>query len=273
MKQKIWVIYFSLPRMQAKLISQLNLILLFPYLPPSIYSPQSSQPNLVRTNLITSLSHLKSSRISSWNLRWNPQALPWMSSPSLSSFLTTCLVHITPAALVFIWFLDYIFTRDLCSSHDFLLECSIPWSSHGISCQSSVSFNATSSERSPLSPPATEALSITLPSSNSLHITHHYWWQLFTICLSHLPHEFNGTQNLFLSLSLLHPQWQESCSVKEGVNEKKKKIHKRTSDKTELTDNASLKLPRKQKGFIHYNVSLVGYRINTVKFREINYRV
>ena len=226
MKQKIWVIYFSLTRMQAKLISQLYLILLFPYLPPSIYSPQSSQPNLVRTNLITSLSHLKSSRISSWNLRWNPQALPWMSSASLSSFLTTCLVHITPAAPVFIWFLDYIFTRDLCSSHDFLLECSIPWSSHGISCQSSVSFNATSSERSPLSPPATEALSITLPSSNSLHITHHYWWQLFTICLSHLPHEFNGTQNLFLSLSLLHPQWRESCSVKEGVNEKKKKSTK-----------------------------------------------
>ena len=54
---------------------------------------------------------------------------------------------------------------------------------------------------------------------------------------------------------------------------KKKKTRKRTSDKTELTDNASLKLPRKQKGFIHYNVSLVGYRINTVKFREINYRV
>lgn len=82
-------------------------------------------------------------------LRWNPHALPWLSSPSLSSFLATCLVHITPAALVFIWFLDYIFTRDLCSSHDFLLECSIPWSSHGVSCHSSVSFNATFSEVSP----------------------------------------------------------------------------------------------------------------------------
>lgn len=146
---KIWVIHFSSPLTQTKLISQLNLILLFPYLPPSIYSPKSSQPNPVRTSLITSLSHLKSSSTSWWNLRWNPHALPWLSSPSLSSFLATCLVHITPAALVFIWFLDYTFTRDLCSSHDFLLECSIPWSSHGVSCHSSVSFNATFSEVSP----------------------------------------------------------------------------------------------------------------------------
>ena len=46
--------------------------------------------------------------------------------PSRSPFLTTCLVHGTPAALLFMWFLDDIFTRDLCSSHDFLLECSIP---------------------------------------------------------------------------------------------------------------------------------------------------
>ena len=113
MKQKIWVTCFTSPLMQAKLISLLNLILLFPYLPPSIHSPQSSQPNLARTNLIPSLSHFKSSSISKWNLRWNPHSLPWMSSPSLSSFLTTCLVLITPAALVFIWFLDYIFTRPL----------------------------------------------------------------------------------------------------------------------------------------------------------------
>lgn len=116
------------------------------------------------------------------------------------------------------------------------------------------------SQRSPLSPPATEALSTTPPSSNSLHITHHYWRQLFTICLPHLPHEFNGTQNLFLSLSLLHLQWLESYSVKEGVNEKK--IHKRTSDKTELTDNASLKLPPETER-LHTFQCVIGWDIES----------
>ena len=115
------------------------------------------------------------------------------------------------------------------------------WAKFKIQSVESELLPPSDSQRSPLSPPATEALSITPPSSNSLHVTHHYWWQLFTICLPHLPHEFSGTQSLFLSLSLLHLQWLKSYSVKEGANEKK--IHKRTSDKTELTDSASLKLP------------------------------
>ena len=200
---------------------------------------------------------------------WDEITTPYLECPLPPS--AHFLVHITPAALVFIWFLDYIFTRDLCSGHDFLLECSIPWSSHGISCHSSVSFNATSSERSPPSPPATEALSVT-PPSNSLHITHHCWWQLFTICLPHLPHEFNGTQNLFLSLLLLHLQWLESLSW--GSNKwKKKKSTKGRVIKLSWQTMLLWNYLQKQKGFIHYNVSLVGYRINTVKFWEINDRV
>lgn len=230
---KIWVIHFSSPLTQTKLIS------VEPYLAVSILasihpSPKSSQPNPVRTNTII-LSHLKSSSTSWWNLRWNP--MPWPVLSLLSSFLATCLVHILPAALVFIWFLDYIFLSDLCSSHDFLLECSIH--DHLMASPvTQVSALMPPSQRSPLSPPAT-SLSTTPASSNSLRYSSLLATAVPLTC-PHLPHEFNGTQAFFLSLSLLHLQWLESYSVKEGVNEK---IHKRTSDKTELTDNASLKLP------------------------------
>lgn len=81
------------------------------YLPVSTLAPlnplSTGQPNWSLKNVtqITSLSCFKPSSSSSWNLEWNPHSLPLMSCLSLSSSLTTFLVHVTPTALAFLWFL------------------------------------------------------------------------------------------------------------------------------------------------------------------------
>lgn len=129
-----------------------------------------------------------------------------MFSPSLSSFLTTCPVDVTQAALAFIWFLGYILTGDLCSSHDFLLECLVPWSFHVISCHSSVSFNATSSERPSLSPPATDpSLShhlLQILCTLLITIGDNF---LFTMCLPHCQVSSMGLRTFFCLLRCCIP--------------------------------------------------------------------
>lgn len=74
---------------------------LAPFNPLSTEQPDWSLKNVTQ---LTSLSCFKPSSSSSWNLERNPPSLPLMSCLSLSSSLTTFPVHVTPAALAFIWF-------------------------------------------------------------------------------------------------------------------------------------------------------------------------
>lgn len=170
------------------------------YLPVSTLAPfnplSTEQPDWSLKNVtqITALYCFKPSSSSSWNLEWNPHSLPLMSASPwahLWHFPSSRHSRSTGVPLVLITFRRVACALAVTSSWN-TESCDHLKDSRVIQASACCHFL-----REPFSESSMYSTTIMSPSLNSLHITHHCYWCLCTICLPHCNVSSKGIRPFF----------------------------------------------------------------------------
>lgn len=181
---------------------------------------------------------------STGHLEWNPHSIPWMFSLSqrdLSPLRRWYAYSWPPLSL----------------GLPPVMLMIISWHLLSFRCQ----LWATSSERPLWALHTLNRLSVLLPFK--------FFARYSSLLLLFVYHqsppgqcELRRSYNLLLSHSLLHPRWSELCSTKKWVNEK----NSTHAPVTRMSWQARLlcNYLQKQKGLLHYNLSLDGHRIKSI---------